>query len=148
MAPKKVKPLTLASDKSIQPDDLKGKQMAKILTIDDSKTIRDLMVHILTEAGHEVTTAEDGVIALAVVRESDFTFDLALVDVNMPNMGGLSLVSKLRRIEEYKFVPMIMVTTETSDYKKNKAKTFGATGWLTKPFTAERLLAAVNKVTS
>jgi len=121
--------------------------MAKILTIDDSKAIRDLMVHILTSAGHEVTTAEDGVKALAIVRECGFVFDLALVDVNMPNMGGLSLVSKLRRIPEYQYTPMIMVTTETSEYKKNKAKTSGATGWLTKPFTAERLLAAVNKVT-
>lgn len=119
--------------------------MAKILTVDDSKAIRDLMVHILSEANHEVITAPDGVEALAIARENNF--DLALIDVNMPNMGGLSLVSKLRRLDEYKFTPMIMVTTETSDYKKNKAKTMGATGWLTKPFTAERLLAAVNKVT-
>ena len=118
--------------------------MAKILTVDDSKAIRDLMVHILTQAGHEVITAEDGVDALAIAREN--TFDLALIDVNMPNMGGLSLVSKLRRMEDYQYIPMLMVTTETSDYKKTKAKTMGATGWLTKPFTAERLIAAVNKV--
>ena len=119
--------------------------MAKILTVDDSKAIRDLMVHILTEAGHEVTTAVDGVDALAIARQN--SFDLALLDVNMPNMSGLSLVSKLRRLDEYQYTPMIMVTTETSDYKKNKAKSSGATGWLTKPFTAERLLAAVGKVT-
>lgn len=118
--------------------------MAKILTVDDSKAIRDLMVHILESANHEVTTAEDGVQALATARTE--SFDLLLIDVNMPNMGGLSLVNKLRRMENYQYVPMIMVTTETSDYKKNKAKTMGATGWLTKPFTAERLLGAVNKV--
>ncbi|MDH3325265.1 MAG: response regulator [Gammaproteobacteria bacterium] len=118
--------------------------MAKILTVDDSKAIRDLMVHILTEENHEVITASDGVEALAIARET--TFDVALIDVNMPNMGGLSLVSKLRRLDDYQYTPMIMVTTETSDYKKSKAKTMGATGWLNKPFTAERLLAAVNKV--
>ncbi|HFD31986.1 MAG TPA: response regulator [Gammaproteobacteria bacterium] len=119
--------------------------MARILTVDDSKAMRDLMIHILGEAGHEVTTAEDGVQALAIAREN--TFDLALIDVNMPNMNGLSLVSKLRRLDDYQYIPLIMVTTETSDYRKNKAKTMGATGWLTKPFTAERLLGAVNKVT-
>jgi len=118
--------------------------MAKILTVDDSKAIRDLMVHILETEGHEVTTATDGVDAMAIAREN--TYDLMLIDVNMPNMGGLSLVSKLRRLDAYQYIPMIMVTTETSDYKKTKAKTMGATGWLTKPFTAERLIAAVNKV--
>jgi len=118
--------------------------MANILAVDDSKAMRDLMTHILGSENHEVTTASDGVEAMTVARGR--SLDLALLDVNMPNMNGLSLVNKLRRLEGYEYIPIIMVTTETSEYRKNKAKSLGATGWLTKPFTAERLLAAVNKV--
>lgn len=119
--------------------------MAKILAVDDSKAMRDLMTHILTNENHEVTTACDGVDAMMVARGN--SFDVALLDVNMPNMNGLSLVSKLRRLEGFEYIPIIMVTTETSEYRKSKAKNVGATGWLTKPFTAERLISAVNKVT-
>ena len=118
--------------------------MAKILAVDDSKSIRDLVAHILTSENHEVISACDGVEALALARETPV--DLALVDVNMPNMNGLSLVSKLRKLDAYKFTPILMVTTETDEYRKNKARTIGASGWLAKPFTAERLIGAVNKV--
>ncbi len=120
--------------------------MAKILAVDDSKTIRDLVSHILTTEKHEVICACDGVEALTFARET--SVDLALVDVNMPNMNGLSLVSKLRQLENYKFTPIVMVTTETDEYRKKKARTVGATGWLAKPFTAERLIGAVNKLLS
>ena len=118
--------------------------MANILSVDDSRVIRDLMKSILEVEGHNVTVAEDGAEALKIARET--AFDLVLSDINMPVMNGISLVSKLRRVEGYEFVPIIMVTTENDDYKKNKAKSFGATGWLVKPFTQERILAAVNKV--
>ena len=109
--------------------------MAKILTVDDSRAIRDLITHILTNEKHEVFSACDGVEALALARTT--SVDLALVDVNMPNMNGLSLVSKLRKLDAYKFIPIVMVTTETDEYRKNKARNIGATGWLTKPFTEE-----------
>lgn len=118
--------------------------MAKILAVDDSKSIRDLVAHILTTENHEVISACDGVEALALARE--MSVDLALVDVNMPNMNGLSLVSKLRQLDDYKFIPILMVTTETDEYRKKKARSIGATGWLAKPFTADRLIGAVNKV--
>ena len=118
--------------------------MARILSVDDSKSIRDLITHILAQHNHEVITAADGLEAMRVAREND-AVDLALIDVNMPNMSGVSLVSKLRRLDEYKYIPIIMVTTETDGYKKQKAKSVGATGWLSKPFTEERLLAAVEK---
>jgi len=120
--------------------------MAKILTVDDSQAIRDLVTQILSNEKHEVISACDGVEALALARTT--TVDLALVDVNMPNMNGLSLVSKLRKLDAYKFTPIIMVTTETDEYRKKKARSVGATGWLAKPFTAERLIAAVNKLLS
>lgn len=118
--------------------------MAKILAVDDSKSIRDLVTHILTTENHEVISACDGVEALALARETPV--DLALIDVNMPNMNGLSLVSKLRKLDAYKFTPILMVTTETDEYRKKKARAIGASGWLAKPFTAERLIGAVNKV--
>ncbi len=120
--------------------------MAKILTVDDSKAIRDLMKHILVSENHEVVTAADGVEAMEIARNE--IFDIALVDVNMSVMNGLSLVSKLRRLENYEYIPIIMVTTETSDYRKKKAKSVGATGWLAKPFTAERLIEVIKKVSN
>jgi len=119
--------------------------MARILSVDDSKSIRDLITHILTQQNHEVITASDGLEAMKIAREID-AVDIALIDVNMPNMNGVSLVSKLRRLDDYKYIPIIMVTTETDEYRKQKAKTVGATGWLTKPFTEERLLNVVDKV--
>ncbi|MDX1811353.1 MAG: response regulator, partial [Gammaproteobacteria bacterium] len=107
--------------------------MARILCVDDSQSIRDLMVGILNKENHSVTTASDGVEAINIARDNEF--DLALLDVNMPNMNGLSLLSKLRNLEHFKFTPIVMVTTETSEYRKNKARNTGATGWLAKPFT-------------
>lgn len=119
--------------------------MARILAVDDSKVIRDLVGTILRSVGHDVVTAEDGVDALEKAREE--VFELVLSDINMPNMNGISLISKLRRLQGYAYVPIVMVTTENSDYRKQKAKTFGATGWLVKPFTTERLINAVAKLT-
>lgn len=117
--------------------------MSRILAVDDSMVIRQLISTVLTEAGHEVVTAADGTEAIQIARNE--SFDLVLSDINMPEMNGISLVSKLRRLEHFKFTPIIMVTTESDDYKKKKAKSFGATGWLLKPFNEERLLTAVNK---
>ena len=118
--------------------------MAKILAVDDSKVMRDMITAVLTGEGHEVVTVENGMRAMEVAREQQF--NLVLCDINMPGMSGFSLVTKLRRLEHFKFIPIIMVTTETSDYKKDKAKGSGASGWLAKPFTPERLINAVNKL--
>jgi two-component system chemotaxis response regulator CheY len=118
--------------------------MARVLSVDDSKVMRDLISSVLTEKGHEVVSAADGMKAMDIARTE--SFDLVLCDINMPGMTGISLVSKLRRLEHFKFTPIIMVTTETSDYKKEKSKGSGASGWLAKPFTPERLIAAVNKL--
>ncbi len=118
--------------------------MAKIFSIDDSKSIRQFVTSILTAMGHDVITASDGNEAMAIAR--DHKFDLVLSDINMPGMNGISLISKLRRLEGYEYIPIIMLTTEDKDYKKKKAQTMGATGWLKKPFTEERLTNAVNKL--
>ncbi|MDH5545829.1 MAG: response regulator [Gammaproteobacteria bacterium] len=119
--------------------------MAKILTIDDSVTMCKMIEKILQSHGHEVVIADSPRKALDIAR--DQTFDLILCDVNMPEMSGISLVSKLRRLAGYNFTPIIMVTTEGSDYKKEKARSTGATGWLQKPVTEDRLIKAVQKLT-
>ena len=120
--------------------------MAKILTVDDSKVIRDLVEAVLIENNHEVVTANDGVEGLDAARNEQF--DMILSDINMPNMTGISMVSKVRRLPGYEYTPIIMLTTESSDFKKDKAKKMGATGWLQKPFDPERLMKAVNKLVS
>ncbi|MDH5516406.1 MAG: response regulator [Gammaproteobacteria bacterium] len=114
--------------------------MARILCVDDSLVIRRLIKQILEDQGHDVIVAEDGVEAMDYAR--DTVFDLVLSDVNMPNMSGSGLVSKLRRLPSYESIPIVMVTTESDGYKKDKLKSLGANGWLRKPFTEEQ----INKV--
>ena len=116
--------------------------MAKIMVVDDAKVMREMITTMLTEEGHDVITADDGDVALDIARQE--SCDLVLSDINMPNMSGISLVSKLRRLEAYENTPIIMLTTESSDYKKDKAKKMGANGWLQKPIDPMRLTKAVN----
>lgn len=118
--------------------------MAVIMAVDDAKTMRDLVKGILENEGHEIITAEDGEQAMQIARQQNV--ELVLSDVNMPNMNGISLVSKLRRLPEYSTVPIMMLTTEGDGYKKTKARSMGANGWLQKPFTPERLINAVDKM--
>ncbi|MDH5409521.1 MAG: response regulator [Gammaproteobacteria bacterium] len=118
--------------------------MAKILVVDDSRTMREMVKTILTQLGHEVVLASDGAEALEVART--MSVDLVLTDINMPNMNGISLVSKLRRIDEYQYTPILMLTTETANYKKTKSRTMGANGWIQKPFEPSSLEKAVKKM--
>lgn len=117
--------------------------MARILAVDDSEAIRMMMHTILSAAGHEVVVQEDGRKALDYARDN--TVDLVITDLNMPEMGGMSLIASLRRMGSYAHVPILIMTTETADYKKQKAKSAGATGWIAKPVSEERLLLAVKK---
>jgi len=116
--------------------------MARILAVDDSRTIREMVGAILGQMGHEVILANDGAEAMNIAR--DTSVDLVLTDINMPNMNGISLVYKLRRLDAYKNTPILMLTTETADFKKEKSKNMGANGWVQKPFDAGRLEKAVN----
>jgi len=117
--------------------------MAKILVVDDAKVMREMVAAVLSDKGHEITKAGDGTEALELVRNG-LLVDLVLSDINMPQMNGISLVASLRRIDAYADIPVIMLTTESSDFKKNKAKSMGANGWLQKPIEPIRLLKAVN----
>lgn len=118
--------------------------MANILAVDDQKSMREMVRIVLQSSGHNVTLAEDGAQALSIARDN--SYDLVISDINMPNMNGISLVSKLKLLPAYKFTPVLMLTTETSSYKKDKAKAFGASGWLTKPFDPDRLNNAVTRL--
>jgi len=116
----------------------------KILTVDDSSTMRQLVRFTLTRAGYEVSEAEDGSQGLA--KATGESFDLVLSDINMPVMGGLDMVRGLRQLPAYKFTPIVLLTTEASAEKKQEGKAAGATGWIVKPFEPEQLLAVVTKV--
>jgi two-component system chemotaxis response regulator CheY len=115
-----------------------------IMTVDDSKTIRELVSHTLTQAGYTVVGAEDGEKALAALRSS--TVDAVITDLNMPHMDGVTLIRKLRADPRFRATPILMLTTESDSAKKAEGKSAGATGWLVKPFDPKKLLDVVAKV--
>ncbi|PAR50715.1 response regulator [Vibrio metoecus] len=121
-----------------------GNAMARVLAVDDSISIRQMVSHTLQDAGYEVETASDGRDALAKAQKS--RFDVIISDVNMPIMGGFEFVKAVRQQSQYKFTPILMLTTETSPEKKQEGKAVGATGWLVKPFNPETLLKTLQRV--
>jgi len=118
--------------------------MSRLLAVDDSPSMRQMVAFTLTSAGFDVAEAPDGQAALAMAQKERFS--LVLADVNMPNMDGLSLVRALRNLPEYLFTPLLMLTTESGPEKKQEGKAAGATGWLVKPFNPEQLLNTVKRV--
>ena len=120
--------------------------MPRILAVDDSAAMRQMVGITLAGAGYEVQQASDGREALQIAEKQKF--DLVITDVNMPNMDGLTLVRQLRSLPSYRFVPLLVLTTEATAERKLEGKQAGATGWLVKPFNPERLLATVAKVLS
>jgi two-component system chemotaxis response regulator CheY len=118
--------------------------VTRILTVDDSAAMRQMVEVTLTSAGYAVEKATDGREALALAQSQ--SFDLVITDVNMPNMDGLSLVRGLRELPAYRFTPVLVLTTERSDELKNEGRQAGATGWIMKPFNPERLIETVAKV--
>lgn len=119
--------------------------MAKtILTVDDSGSLRQMVAFSLKAAGYDVVQAVDGQDGLNKAKEK--TVDLVLTDQNMPIMDGLTLITNLRNLASYQKVPILMLTTESSDEMKAKGKAAGANGWLVKPFDPKRLIEVVQKV--
>lgn len=118
--------------------------MATILAVDDSASMRQMVAFTLKSAGHDVTEACDGQDALNKAKGNKF--NLVLSDVNMPVMDGITLIKELRALGDYKFTPILMLTTESTGEKKQEGKAAGATGWIVKPFNPEQLLATINKV--
>jgi two-component system chemotaxis response regulator CheY len=115
-----------------------------IMTVDDSASVRQMVSFTLKDAGFEVVEAVDGVDALS--RLSGATVHMVLTDLNMPNMDGLELIRRIRGGSSNRFVPIIMLTTESQIDKKQEGKAAGATGWIVKPFRPDQLLAVVKKV--
>ncbi len=119
--------------------------MAKILAVDDSASMRQMVSFTLKGAGHDVLEASDGDEALQIAQGQS-SIDLIISDINMPNMDGISLIKHIRALPNYKFTPILMLTTESSSDKKSEGRSAGATGWIVKPFNPEQLLATIGKV--
>lgn len=118
--------------------------MATVLTVDDSPSIRQMIKVTLEPAGHSVIEAGDGVQGLAKAQSG--RPDLVITDLNMPTMNGLELIRALRKLPALTGLPIVFLTTESNDALKQEAKSAGATGWITKPFKPEQLLAVVAKL--
>ncbi|PLX80981.1 MAG: two-component system response regulator [Desulfuromonas sp.] len=116
----------------------------KILTVDDSATVRLVLSTTLRDAGYEVIEACDGQEALDYLDDGDI--NMLITDLNMPNVDGIDLIRQVRRTSGFRFVPIIMLTTESEEEKKREGKAAGASGWILKPFKPEQLLAVVNMV--
>ena len=118
--------------------------MHSILAADDSASVRQMVSFTLKSAGYEVVEAVDGQDAFEKASSRDF--NLVLTDQNMPRMDGLGLTRKLREHPHFKTVPILMLTTESSDLMKQAGRAAGATGWLVKPFDPGRLIEVIKKV--
>ena len=115
-----------------------------ILTVDDSVSMRMLLKNALTAQGFQVEGANDGVHGLE--RMHELAPDLLITDINMPRMDGFELIEAVRALPQFRGTPILVLSTEFSDDKKARARSAGATGWITKPFDAVKLAAAVRKV--
>ncbi len=118
--------------------------MTNVLAVDDSASMRQMVSETLKHAGYGVIEARDGRDALNVARSQ--RVNLVLTDVNMPNMDGITLVRELRALPDYRFTPILVLTTESGAEKKQQGKAAGATGWLVKPFNPDTLLATIRRV--
>ena len=114
------------------------------MTVDDSRTMREMVAFTLRKAGFEVSEAEDGQKALQALKASPV--DVVITDLNMPVMDGVTLIRALRADPKNRAVPILMLTTESDSAKKLEGKTAGATGWLVKPFDPDKLVDVVRRV--
>lgn len=116
----------------------------KILVVDDSASLRQVVAIALRGAGYDVTEASDGRDALGKLNGDKV--HLVISDVNMPNMDGLTFVEEMKKNAAYKFTPVIMLTTEAGDDMKERGKAAGAKAWVVKPFKPDQMLTAVSKL--
>lgn len=115
------------------------------LIVDDSLTMRQMVAFTLTNAGFTVIEAEDGKDAVKKVS-GGVKMDIVVTDLNMPEMDGITLIKELRKMNTFKFTPILMLTTESTVEKKKEGKEAGATGWIVKPFNPDVLLKTIAKV--
>ncbi len=117
----------------------------KILAVDDSRTMRDMLRISLSGAGMMVTTADDGLHGLEVLE--DLHPDAIISDVNMPRLDGFGFIEAVRKIDRLRAIPILMLTTESAPELKVRARTAGATGWIVKPFDPQKLVSSIHMVT-
>lgn len=116
----------------------------RVLTVDDSRTILAMLHHTLTNAGFEVLQAENGQIGLDVLKNEDV--DVVITDINMPVMDGIEFIKNVRATGKHQSLPILILTTETSQDKRDQGRSAGGTGWIVKPFDPEKLISVINKV--
>ncbi len=117
-----------------------------ILSVDDSATMRAMLEETLSEAGFDVLLAKDGVDGLEVLERE--TPQLIITDINMPRLDGFGFIEQVRRSSNNRAVPIIVLSTEFDETKKETARNAGATGWIVKPFDPEKLVGAINRLTA
>jgi two-component system chemotaxis response regulator CheY len=115
-----------------------------ILTVDDSRTIREMLMLALQNAGYRVLQAEDGIVGLEVLQGQQA--DVIITDINMPRLDGFGFIEHVRRDSTHRAVPILVLTTESDAEKKTRARNAGATGWIVKPFHPEKLVDAIRRV--
>jgi len=118
--------------------------MGKILIVDDSSLIRSVVSKAAQNLGHEVMTAENGEIGLEILKS--YKPDIIFSDVNMPVMGGLEMVENIKKQDEFKFIPIVMLTTENNPDLKAKGKALGVKAWMLKPFNEDKFTKALKKL--
>ncbi|MFW6410172.1 MAG: response regulator [Halanaerobiales bacterium] len=119
-----------------------------ILAVDDSKTVRASLKYALSNNGFEIELAENGRKGLEILSDMDnegWKPDMIISDINMPVMDGITFIKEVKGEPKYKYIPILVLTTESQEAKKMEGKEAGAAGWLVKPFSNEQLLAVVNK---
>jgi two-component system chemotaxis response regulator CheY len=117
---------------------------ARVLIVDDSRSMRQMVRAALEAAGHQVAEGEDGRAALALLEKAPV--DLVVSDVNMPEMDGIALTRAIRQRPAHRFTPILILTTEHTDEMKQRGRAAGATGWLVKPFNPAQLRQVVERV--
>ena len=115
-----------------------------VLTVDDSRMMREMPAMVLREAGFNVLQAEDGLDGLKVLEEAEP--DVIITDINMPNLDGYGFIEGVRRDRRHRSRPILVLSTESDPEKKGRARAAGATGWIVKPFKAESLIDAIRRV--
>lgn len=116
----------------------------RVLTVDDSASMRALLNHALSSNGFDVAQADDGISALEWLAANEA--DVVITDINMPRLDGFGLIERLRAGSRHRDRPILVLTTESSEEKKARARSAGATGWIVKPFDPDKLVAAVRRV--
>jgi two-component system chemotaxis response regulator CheY len=117
-----------------------------VLTIDDSRTMREMLNHALVEAGYRVLQAVDGVEGLEVLQANGGQVDVVITDINMPRLDGFGVIEGVRADPAHRATPILVLTTESDAAKKERARSAGATGWIVKPFNPVKLVDAVRRV--